>query len=63
MKREFIIKSMAGTLVLASIWMSHGANPAFMWVTVFVGANSLQSAFTKFCLAEILLAPLGVGDD
>ncbi len=32
----------------------------WIWLTVFVGANLLQSDITKWCLMEKILAKLGV---
>jgi hypothetical protein len=32
----------------------------FLWVTVFVGANLLQSSFTRFCPLEMMLKKAGV---
>jgi hypothetical protein len=61
MKLENIIRAMAGTLVLASLALAHYVHPNWIWLTVFVGFNLLQSAFTGFCPAEMLLKKLGVG--
>jgi hypothetical protein len=35
-------------------------NTNFLWFTAFVGANLLQSGFTRFCPLEIVLKKLGV---
>lgn len=61
MKLENIIRAVAGTLVLASLALAHYVHPNWIWLTVFVGFNLLQSAFTGFCPAEMLLKKLGVG--
>lgn len=61
MTLENIIRAMAGTLVLASLALAHWVHPNWIWLTVFVGANLLQSAFTGFCPAETVLKKLGVG--
>ncbi|MBC8371705.1 MAG: DUF2892 domain-containing protein [Planctomycetes bacterium] len=63
MKRELIIRAMAGTLVLVSMLLAANLNLAFMWIAAFVGANLLQSAFTNFCPAEKLMIKFGVGKD
>ncbi|MCB1203303.1 MAG: DUF2892 domain-containing protein [Verrucomicrobiae bacterium] len=55
MKTENIIRALAGTLVLTGIALSHYVHPNWIWLAVFVGANLLQSAFTGFCPAEMLL--------
>jgi hypothetical protein len=61
MKLDNIIRALAGTLVLASLALAHYVHPNWIWLTVFVGFNLLQSAFTGFCPAEMLLKKLGVG--
>jgi hypothetical protein len=60
MKMENMIRAIAGTFILASLALAHYVNPNWLWFTVFVGANLLQSAFTKWCLMEKILAKFGV---
>ncbi len=55
-----IVHSVAGTLILASLALAQWHNPNWLWLTVFVGANLLQSGFTNWCLMSRLLAWLGV---
>ncbi len=61
MKLENAIRALAGTMILLSLALAHFVHPAWIWLTVFVGANLLQSAFTGFCPAENVLRKLGVG--
>ena len=66
MTTERAIRILAGTLVLVSLTLGAPgsplqADPRWLWLAVFVGANLLQSAFTGFCPAEIVLRKLGVG--
>ena len=61
MKLENAIRALAGTLVLTGLALGHWVNPNWLWLCAFVGANLLQSAFTHFCPAEIILLKLGVG--
>ena len=61
MKLENIIRALAGTMILASLALAHFVHPNWIWLTVFVGANLLQSAFTGLCPAETILRKLGVG--
>lgn len=58
---ENAIRILAGTLVLLSVALAHFVNPVWLVLAVFVGLNLIQSAFTGFCPAEILLKRLGVG--
>jgi hypothetical protein len=41
--------------------LAHWVSPYWLWLTVFVGANLLQSGFTKWCLMEDILKMIGVG--
>ena len=61
MKDRFI-KGIAGTFILISLLLAIYVNINWLWFTTFVGANLLQSAFTKWCLLGIILGKLGVKD-
>ncbi|MET3649167.1 YgaP family membrane protein [Phyllobacterium ifriqiyense] len=54
------VMAFAGTMVLLSIALTWWVSPLFIWFTVFVGLNQLQSAFTGFCPAAIVLKKFGV---
>lgn len=54
------IKGIAGSFILISLLLAHFVNPNWIWFTVFVGANLLQSAFTNWCLMEQILKKMGV---
>ena len=54
---------MAGTLILTGLALGTLVNHNWLWLSAFVGANLLQSAFTNFCPAEIVLRRLGVGKE
>ncbi|AXO79547.1 MULTISPECIES: DUF2892 domain-containing protein [Olleya] len=49
-----------GVMVLLSVVLSVYVSPKWMWFTVFIGVNLIQSAFTKWCLLETILVKLGV---
>jgi Protein of unknown function (DUF2892) len=55
------VRVLAGSLVLLSLVLYLSFGPSALWLTAFVGANLLQSAFTGFCPAETILRKLGVG--
>jgi hypothetical protein len=62
---ERAIRILAGTFILVSLALGVRESPIFvsahfLWFTAFVGANLLQSAFTGFCPAEIVLKKLGM---
>jgi len=55
MSIDRIVFVFAGIVILASLLLAHVHSENWLWVTAFVGANLLQSAFTGFCpLAKIL---------
>ncbi|HET7824408.1 MAG TPA: DUF2892 domain-containing protein [Anaeromyxobacter sp.] len=65
MTTERLVRIFAGSFVLVSLALGVAASPLFvdarfLWVTAFVGANLLQSAFTRFCPLEIILRRAGV---
>ncbi|MFC4267469.1 YgaP family membrane protein [Polaribacter marinivivus] len=55
MKVEQIIRAIAGTFILISLILAIKVNINWLWFTAFVGANLLQSSFTKWCLMEDIL--------
>ena len=57
-----IIRAIAGTFILISLLLAIYINLNWLWFTAFVGANLLQSSFTKWCLMEDILKKLGVKD-
>ena len=59
MKLESCIRILAGTLVLVSVTLAHFVSPWWLLLAVFVGVNLIQSVFTGFCLAAIILHRLG----
>lgn len=49
-----------GTMVLLSVFLAVYVHINWLWFTVFIGVNLIQSAFTKWCLLETILLKLGV---
>jgi hypothetical protein len=65
MTTERLVRIFGGSVVLLSLALSEPSSPIFLarnlvWVAVFVGANLVQSGFTRFCPLEILLRKAGV---
>lgn len=50
----------AGTMILLSLALAWAFSPWWLALTAFVGLNLLQSAFTGFCPAAILMRKLGL---
>ncbi len=49
------IRAIAGTFVIISVILAMYVDQRWLWFTIFVGANLLQSAITKWCLMEDIL--------
>ena len=58
LNKYFIV--IVGTMVLLSLILTQFVHQNWMWFTVFIGVNLIQSAFTKWCLLETILLKLGV---
>ncbi|MBB4103957.1 YgaP family membrane protein [Allorhizobium borbori] len=54
------VLAFAGCMVLLSVVLTVFVHPYFVWFTMFIGVNMLQSAFTGFCPAAMLFAKLGI---
>ena len=46
---ERYLRGIAGFFVLLSLALARFVSPHWLWLTAFVGANLLQSAFTNRC--------------
>jgi len=60
MNIERSLRMIAGGFVAASVLLGMYVNPAFLWFTLFVGVNLLQSAFTQWCPMMAVLRKAGV---
>ena len=60
MKMHYVIRRIAGTLVLLSLALGYWVSPWFYLFTAFVGLNLLQSSFPRWCLMENILEKVGV---
>ncbi|EPW0992145.1 YgaP family membrane protein [Vibrio cholerae] len=54
------VRVLAGSMVLLSVILTWFVHPNFLWLTVFVGVNLIQSAFTGFCPTAFFLKKLGL---
>lgn len=55
MSLERAVEAFAGFMVLLSVILTVFVHEYFVWLTVFVGANLFQQAFTGFCPAAMVL--------
>ena len=60
MSLDRMVIAFAGSMVLLSLALTVLVSPSFIWLTVFVGVNLIQSAFTGFCPAAIIFKKFGV---
>ena len=54
------VLAVAGVVILISLGLSQIHSFNWLWLTAFVGASLLQSAFTGFCPTAIILKALGM---
>jgi hypothetical protein len=60
MSMHHAIRLVAGTFVLISLALGYWVSPYWFLFTAFVGVNLIQSALTRWCLMETILARLGL---
>ena len=65
MNTDRLIHIIAGSFIIVSLALGVAGSPLFvsanwLWFTLFVGANLLQSGITRWCLMEKILLKLGV---
>jgi hypothetical protein len=53
---------MGGVMVLLALALAHFFSLYWLWLTVFVGLNLLQSAFSDWCPAMSILRAMGLKD-
>ena len=56
------LRLLAGVVVLLSLGLAYYVSHYWLWLTVFVGLNLLQSAFTNWCPAMVILRVAGLKD-
>ena len=56
------LRLLAGLMVLLSLSLAHWFSPWWLLLTAFVGLNLLQSAFTNWCPAMMILRAIGLKD-
>jgi hypothetical protein len=60
MTLDVAVLRFAGVMVLLSVLLTVYLSPLFVWFTVFIGLNLLQSSFTGFCPAAMVFRAIGV---
>ena len=62
MTLEPMLRLIAGVFVAGSVLLGMYVHPYFLWFTLFVGVNLVQSAFTNWCPMMAFLRRFGVRD-
>lgn len=57
---ENLIRRLAGSFVLLSVFLAWVVSPLWLLFTAFVGFNLVQSSFTAFCPLERMLGRAGL---
>jgi hypothetical protein len=56
------LRLMAGMVMLLSLALAYFLSPYWLWLTILVGFNLLQSAFTNWCPGMAILRAMGLKD-
>lgn len=59
MNIERMLRLVAGTFIILSLILYHFHSVNWLWFTLFIGANLLQSGFTNWCLMMNILKLFG----
>ncbi|MFH4572663.1 DUF2892 domain-containing protein [Vibrio diabolicus] len=59
MTLENAVRVFAGTMVLVSVILTVFVHSNFIWFTVFIGVNLIQSAYSGICPAAYFLKKFG----
>ncbi len=57
------LRLMAGVFTLISILLAHYVSPHWLLFTGFIALNLIQSSFTKWCPAMMILKKLGLKEE
>lgn len=60
MSIDRIVLAFAGVMTILSVFLHYQFGGYWLWFTIFIGANLLQSAFTGFCPLATILKMMGV---
>ena len=57
-----VFRAVVGSFILISLVLAIYVHINWLWFTVFIGINLLQSSLTKWCLLDTILGKLGLKD-
>lgn len=61
MSLDRAVMAFAGVMILISVALAQLVSPWWWVLTAFIGFNLLQSGFTGFCPAAMVMRRLGIG--
>jgi hypothetical protein len=56
------LRLVAGVMILVSLGLTYYVHANWVFFTIFIAANLIQSAFTKWCPMMTILRKLGLQD-
>ena len=59
MSIDRVVLAFAGSVIFLSVALTHYHHPYWLWLTVFIGVNLFQAAFTGFCPLAMILKRVG----
>lgn len=60
MKLNNLLRLTAGIMIIVSVLLQIFVDPRWIWLTIFIALNLVQSAFSDWCPAIALLRKLNV---
>ncbi|TPH18056.1 YgaP family membrane protein [Litorilituus lipolyticus] len=54
------LRLIAGAMILLSLFLAVNVSMNWLWFTVFIAVNLIQSSFTKWCLMMTILRKFGL---
>ena len=60
MNLDRAVFAFAGVMILVSVALVYFISPWWLLLTAFIGLNLLQSSFTGFCPAALVMGRLGL---
>lgn len=60
MRQGDLFRVIVGSMILISVILGKWVSPWWFAFTAFIGANMLQSAFTRFCPMDMLIRRTGL---
>lgn len=55
MEKEYLIRRIAGSLIIIGVVLAYCLSPKWLLLVLFVAINLVQSSFTKFCPLDLIL--------